>query len=68
MATATAIDKPDVVMVDDRSSINKPTDAENGRGQIHTIDNIRVLGLSDEDAEFCRRIGQHGKTLAWAKV
>ena len=52
MATATAVDKPDVVMVDDRSSINKPTDAENGRGQIHTIDNIRVLGLSDEDAEF----------------
>lgn len=50
--TSTAIEKPDIVMVDDRSSINKPADAEKGTSQIHTIDNIRVLGLSQEDAEF----------------
>lgn len=41
------VEKPDIVMVDDREA----PDAEKAK-VIHTIDNIRVLGLSEEDAQF----------------
>jgi hypothetical protein len=46
---ATPIEKPDITMVDDRS-VDR-IDAEKGPN-IHTIDNIRVLGLTDDDANF----------------
>ncbi|KAM5350738.1 hypothetical protein ACJ41O_007243 [Fusarium nematophilum] len=45
------MDKPDVIMVDDKESERDTRDTEKAT-QVHTIDNIRVLGLSTEDAEF----------------
>ncbi|KAI6784136.1 MFS transporter [Emericellopsis cladophorae] len=46
-----ASDKPDIVEVDNRSLERDAADHEKATA-IHTIDNIRVLGLSDEDADF----------------
>lgn len=48
MSAATEpFEKPDIVMVDDREE----RDTEKVR-TVQTIDNIRVLGLSEEDAQF----------------
>ncbi|KAG5654892.1 hypothetical protein KAF25_005849 [Fusarium avenaceum] len=48
---ADRMEKPDVVMVDDLDEKNPGSDNEKAP-QARTIDNIRVLGLTDEDAEF----------------
>ncbi|EGX90923.1 MFS transporter, putative [Cordyceps militaris CM01] len=48
MANSTA-DKPDMIMIDECERV--AGDAEKGP-QIHVIDTIRVLGLSDEEADF----------------
>ncbi|KAF9880140.1 major facilitator superfamily transporter [Colletotrichum karsti] len=45
-----AADKPEIAFIDDREADNG-SDAEKGP-VVRTIDNMRVLGLSDEDAEF----------------
>jgi hypothetical protein len=45
------MEKPDVIMVDELSSEQTPQDTEKA-SQIHLIDNIRVLGLSADDAAF----------------
>ncbi|KAL6922937.1 hypothetical protein FSST1_000211 [Fusarium sambucinum] len=48
---ADRMEKPDVVMIDDLDAKNANSDNEKAP-QARTIDNIRVLGLTDEDAEF----------------
>lgn len=48
---ADRMEKPDVVMVDDLDEKNPSSDNEKAP-QARTIDNIRVLGLTDDDAEF----------------
>lgn len=48
---ADRMEKPDVVMVDDLSVKNPSSDNEKAP-QARTIDNIRVLGLTHEDADF----------------
>ena len=45
---APIIEKPEVTLVNDREA-----DVEK-KGQVHLIDNVRVLGLSEEDATFYR--------------
>ncbi|KAF4468799.1 inner membrane transport yfaV [Fusarium albosuccineum] len=45
------VEKPDVVMVDDMDLDVKHGDAEKAT-QVREIDNMRVLGLTDEDADF----------------
>lgn len=40
-------EKPDIVLVDD-----KDDDNEKGAGVVRTVDTFRVLGLTNEDAEF----------------
>jgi hypothetical protein len=42
------VEKPEVTLADDREN-----DVEKTR-QVHMIDNVRVLGLSEEDATFYR--------------
>lgn len=49
MATQERLEKPDIVMVDDREDAASVT--EKARN-VYTIDNMRVLGLSEEDAAF----------------
>jgi hypothetical protein len=49
MASNGSYDKPDIVMVDDRDMAR---DDHEKAPVVHTIDNMRVLGLSEEDAEF----------------
>jgi len=46
-----ASDKPDIIEVDNRSLERDAADHEKATA-IHTIDNIRVLGLSNGDADF----------------
>ncbi|KAM0227345.1 hypothetical protein ACHAP5_012198 [Fusarium lateritium] len=48
---ADRMEKPDVVMVDDLDVKNPSSDNEKAP-QARTIDNIRVLGLTDDDVEF----------------
>ncbi|KAF5006451.1 hypothetical protein FDECE_7173 [Fusarium decemcellulare] len=48
---STRVEKPDVVMVDDMDLDVKHSDAEKAT-QVREIDNMRVLGLTDEDADF----------------
>ncbi len=43
---AAIIEKPEVMLVDDREEDVEKT------SRVHFIDNIRVLGLNEEDAEF----------------
>lgn len=50
-AHSIALEKPDVVMVDDMDMDRTVPDHEKAP-QARTIDNIRVLGLTDEDADF----------------
>ncbi|KAF6792050.1 transporter C1002.16c-like protein 24 [Colletotrichum sojae] len=45
-----AADKPEISFVDDRDG--DAMDSEKGSPAVRTIDNMRVLGLSDDDAEF----------------
>ncbi|GKT51523.1 uncharacterized protein ColSpa_11704 [Colletotrichum spaethianum] len=45
-----AADKPEIAFVDDREADGR-SDAEKGP-VVRMIDNIRVLGLSEDDAEF----------------
>lgn len=45
-----AADKPEISFVDDREADNR-SDSEKGP-VVRMIDNIRVLGLSEDDAEF----------------
>lgn len=44
-------EKPEITMVDDIDMDSKIVDHEKAP-KARTIDNIRVLGLSDQDAEF----------------
>ncbi|GJN69243.1 MFS transporter [Purpureocillium lilacinum] len=46
----THIDKPDIVLVDHRDKADEDEEAK--PSAVHIIDNVRVLGLSDEDADF----------------
>lgn len=45
-----ATDKPEIAFIDDREAENG-SDSEKGP-VVRTIDNMRVLGLSDDDTEF----------------
>lgn len=46
----THIDKPDIVLVDHRDKADEDEEAK--PSAVYIIDNVRVLGLSDEDADF----------------
>lgn len=48
---STRLEKPEIVMIDDMDLDRKVPDAEKATN-VRTIDNIRVLGLTDDDAEF----------------
>lgn len=57
-----SFEKPEIIMVDDIDMNSKVVDHEKAP-KARTIDNIRVLGLSDEDADF-----YHGATLEQRKI
>ncbi|VUC31396.1 unnamed protein product [Clonostachys rosea] len=58
-------EKPDITMIDDRS-IDR-ADAEKGQN-IRTIDNFRVLGLSDDDVEFYENFSDEARKRVVRKV
>lgn len=60
-------DKAEIVMVDDRSFENNREDTEKAPN-IHTIDNIRVLGLSDDDANFYSNMSEADRKIITRKV
>ena len=57
-----SVEKPDVITVDNRDNVS---DSEKGP-VVREIDNIRVLGMSDEDADFYLNFGaERAKKLLW---
>lgn len=57
-----AEDKPEIVMIGDRDEDSR-SDADKSSG-VRTIDNIRVVGLTSEDASFYENFGvKERKTL-----
>lgn len=62
---ATKVDKPDIVMVDDRDDTNHDIEKS---AQVKVIDNIPVLGLSEEDAAFYNSITEAQRKKIVRKV
>lgn len=60
-------DKPDVIMVDELDRAQTVDDDEKAR-QIHLIDEIRVLGLSAEDASFYNSVTPEQRKRITRKV
>ena len=60
-------EKPDVIMVDDRSVERDRADGEKAI-RVRMIDNIRVLGLSDDDAEFYNSVTEEKRKQITHKV
>jgi hypothetical protein len=58
-------EKPDITMIDDRS-IDR-ADAEKGQN-IRTIDNFRVLGLTDDDVDFYENFSDEARKRVVRKV
>lgn len=46
-----AEDKPEIMMVNDREEDSR-SDADKGLSSVRTIDNIRVIGMTADDASF----------------
>lgn len=61
------LDKPDIVMVDDRDDLPTNPDMEKS-AQVRVIDSIPVLGLSEEDAAFYNSITQKQRKHIIRKV
>lgn len=61
-----ADDKPEITMVDHRDADNR-SDAEK-QPVVRTIDNIRVLGLTDDDAAFYENFGADNRKKLVRKV
>lgn len=61
---AASDEKPDIVFVDDHE---KTEDAEKGPN-VRTIDNVRVLGLSDDDADFYNNMSEADRKKITRKV
>jgi hypothetical protein len=61
---AASNEKPDIVFVDDHAKIE---DTEKGPN-VRTIDNVRVLGLSDEDADFYNSVSEADRKKITHKV
>lgn len=60
-------EKPSVIMADNRDLDHDAADQEKGTG-VHTIDNFRVLGLSDDDADFYRNYSPEQRKKVKRKV
>lgn len=61
-SSSPSIDKVDVVMAE-----GGPTDSEKAPA-VHVIDNFRVLGLTDEDADFYNGFSQERRKRIMRKV
>lgn len=60
-------EKPEVIMIDELRKEETICDAEKSR-QIHLIDDIRVLGLGNEDAEFYNSVTSEQRKIITRKV
>ncbi|KAF5264517.1 hypothetical protein FOXYS1_4702 [Fusarium oxysporum] len=67
MSHSSRLEKPDVVMVDDMAADNANSDHEKAP-QARTIDNIRVLGLTDDDADFYNNVTPEARKTIIRKV
>lgn len=67
MSDSSRLEKPDAVMVDDMTTDNANSDHEKAP-QARTIDNIRVLGLTDDDANFYNNVTPEARKAIIRKV
>jgi hypothetical protein len=63
---AARIEKPEIVMIDDKDDI--PTNDIEKTAQVRIIDSIHVLGLSEDDAAFYNSITQDQRKRIIRKV
>lgn len=61
---AASDEKPDIVFVDDHAKAEDPEKGPN----VRTIDNVRVLGLSDDDADFYNGVSEADRKKITRKV
>lgn len=65
---ATASEKAEIAMIDDQDLDSKAPDAEKGTYNVRTVDNFRVLGLSDDDADFYNGVSEADRKKITRKV
>lgn len=64
---AAKIEKPEIVMIDDKDEIPTNNDIEK-TAQVRIIDSIPVLGLSEDDAAFYNSVTQYQRKKIVRKV